>query len=714
MSENPKLYALLVAIDKYAYPVGPLGGCVNDIRRVAEYLKNDETHFDLHLEVLTDKTATRGNVEKGFLEHLGQAGEGDVALFYYSGHGAQEAADTSIWRFEPNGKLEGLVLYDSIPDRSGPYRLLADKELRFLIRQVASKDAKGNAKDGSPHIITVFDCCHSGENTRNIFVMEEGIAGETILERRYRPHIPVQEDEPVARMSTILPARKWEDFLFADREGVSRERLRKELLEEVLPQGAHVQLAACRSDESAYEVGGSGVFTKNLLEVLRRSRGSVSYYDLRSRLRHFIKNQFRQTPQIYETGENQLMYRFFLNKDTSAKPIFGAITWNPEEGWIMDLGAIHGVSQMARTLKIKDADSRTGYSGLIKAVKPTYTLVEIEGDDQPEKGAQLFGVIDDFLSAPMHVFINNHDHDEQAELRLRQLIENEGANIFLSPEQKQADYAVQIQFGTFAITLPGDRFRPLVMPLRLDSPDAERFTHNYLRHISQWEYVRNLHNDGPNRLPLDSIQVEVFRVAGEGELRPLDIHNDEIATELEPVGGALGGKLRIKLTNMAPFPVNVAFLYLGRQFEVYTEMLEQGVQRLDGSTAEGKAGGSVWVFDGNDIELELERGVEVFHWPYSETYLKLIASREDVDIRALGQEELPDPSGLSEGGSRGIKKQVKTEQKVEADAWMTRTMVLRLPNPNYDVWSAIYGDPVEGSPFAPYAEGLREEDGEES
>jgi hypothetical protein len=83
-----------------------------------------------------------------------------------------EKKEDSLWRFEPDNKLEGIVCYDSITEEESG-TLLADKELRYLIHQIATKNEQGEAKAGSPHIVTIFDCCHSGENTRNAGIEEE-------------------------------------------------------------------------------------------------------------------------------------------------------------------------------------------------------------------------------------------------------------------------------------------------------------------------------------------------------------------------------------------------------------------------------------------------------------------------------------------------------------------------------------------------------------
>ena len=114
------IYALLVGIDDYPRPVRKLRGCVNDIKETEAYLKarvepGEGRTLDEALKVraLANGEATRDEVIKAFREHLGQASEGDVALFCYSGHGSQEQAPEQFWHIEPDHLNETLVLYDS-------------------------------------------------------------------------------------------------------------------------------------------------------------------------------------------------------------------------------------------------------------------------------------------------------------------------------------------------------------------------------------------------------------------------------------------------------------------------------------------------------------------------------------------------------------------------------------------------------------------------
>jgi hypothetical protein len=679
---TPKLYALLVGVDAYQYPVRPLNGCVNDVLNFKKYLENTENkHFDLNIEVLTNQQATKGNVVKAFEQHLGKAGSGDLALFYYAGHGAQEKADPSVWRFEPDGKLEGLVCIDSIPSTGQGYNLLVDKELRFLIHRLAAGKG-GNQKSEAPHILTIFDCCHSGSNTRNVYIGKESRA---IAERRFKP-MPAPKGE--ARMGAILPARKWEDFIFS--KSVNPADLRSKPLQEVMPEGRHIQLAACQSDESAYEAGGSGVFSRNLIDVLQRSNGAVSYFDLKNRLRYFIKNQFQQSPQIHGAGGPETagdIYRGFLNKPAGNSPLYGNVIFNPKQGWLMDIGAIHGVSMRASKIKVQAVDgSGPVFEADIQAIRASETQLAFD----PAVAAKLSqdkalyrGFIESFKSAPIRVFIHNSDKVADIAHKLNEALAAV-KNLSVAALEREADYTVQLFQGRMVITHPGDPYRPLVCPPKGYSEAAIQQIVSDLGHISEWEYVKNLNNDGPNRLPLDAVAIEIFNVRPDGTLAPVPLDDrGEIKIPYEAGyfnGRPYGGNIRIKLSNRSPFPVYVSLLNLSNTFEVYGEMFTGKVQKLEPAANNG----AVWAFDGGDIGLTYEEAVEYFNHPESVSYFKLIVSRQEFGVEILEQGALPDPAllvNVSRGKARGV---TRPDNNANADAWITLLYALRLPNPRFD------------------------------
>jgi hypothetical protein len=407
---------------------------------------------------------------------------------------------------------------------------------------------------------------------------------------------------------------------------------------------------------SPMKAGGSGVFTKNLIEVLNRSQGGVTYYELRGRLKNYIKNQFRQTPQIYEAGGSQEIYRTFLNKKEAGKPLFGMISHNSKDGWILDMGAIHGLSNQAKKVKVSAEDESEVFEAKIGKIESSWTEVLFEENDAKklDKNEVYYGSIEGFLSAPIQVYLNNFDRDEEAKKRLKDLIEEKGKNLFFTEDEKGADYTVQMAFGRYHITEPEDIFRPLVMPTEDNSKEAAELAFSHLNHISQWEYVKNLENNGDNQLPRDAIKVEVFKVikdeAGQEQLELLSFTGeDEILTSLEKKGNEYESTFRIKLTNMSSYKLWVSFIYLYKDFSADPEWFANLVQELEPREAHQEEGGSVWVLeDQPNIYFGLEDSTRIFNWAEDVSYFKVIASRQEFDVRQLKMEGLPDPAKLAD------------------------------------------------------------------
>jgi len=150
------IYCLLVGINHYkASHINKLGGCENDVLAMRDVLKERFNIPDKNIVSLLDDNATRTAIIDSFENHLGQAQQGDTALFYYSGHGSQEKTDQSFWVIEDDHFNETLVCHDSRVNYDD-YDL-ADKELRFLINKVSKNKQR---------VVTIIDSCHSGGATR--------------------------------------------------------------------------------------------------------------------------------------------------------------------------------------------------------------------------------------------------------------------------------------------------------------------------------------------------------------------------------------------------------------------------------------------------------------------------------------------------------------------------------------------------------------------
>ena len=124
MAQLPKVYALLVGIDRYRVPNLDLQGCVNDVTLAERLLTDRIDPANLSVRTLHNEQATRAATIAHFRGHLGAAGTGDIALFWYSGHGSTGPLPDEIWYAEAAGMCQTTVCHDSrdgVPDLYDTY-----------------------------------------------------------------------------------------------------------------------------------------------------------------------------------------------------------------------------------------------------------------------------------------------------------------------------------------------------------------------------------------------------------------------------------------------------------------------------------------------------------------------------------------------------------------------------------------------------------------
>jgi hypothetical protein len=104
-STNRKL-ALLVGINKY--PQQNLSGCLTDLELQKELLINRFGFNPQDIMFLSDRAATRENIETAFVEHLGQQAQtDDVVLFHFSGYGSQVKMPLTVDGVAASDLVEG-------------------------------------------------------------------------------------------------------------------------------------------------------------------------------------------------------------------------------------------------------------------------------------------------------------------------------------------------------------------------------------------------------------------------------------------------------------------------------------------------------------------------------------------------------------------------------------------------------------------------------
>jgi pimeloyl-ACP methyl ester carboxylesterase len=603
VSTNRNVYALLVGIDHYPAPVPTLHGCRNDITAMEQLLNTRVSAYGvtLHVQTLLDEQATRTAVINGFRRHLGRADNGDVALFYYSGHGSQEPAPEQWWEVEPDHLDETLVLYDS---RQPGQWDLADKELAVLLQEVARQ---------RPHVLVVLDCCHSGSGTRA--TLEDGIA-----ERR---------------APTDARQRPIGSFLFAADQASSLTRAASErgpLGDSgwALPQADHVLLAGCRSNETSKEVlhdgHNRGAMSAALEVALTMSGIALTYRDLHRQVSANVRAKVRnQNPQL-ETSAASDLDRSFLGGALAEMPPYFVVT-HEETGWIIDGGIMHGIAAPvgieATLLEIQTAAGQSVAVGKVTTVQPGTATITVTPDHALNEARSYRGMVTATPLPPMLIRIDG-DIAQAGALRIRLGQRDEDGPLLVSEALRGVAPAVLVTANDdgFTISRAGNN-RPLCP--RAATPDQAVAM---LEHIASWMRVATLHN-GSTRLSHDVISVHVEAERELSDRMPDEVDGHYRFSYLPSNGGSRPRRYTVTLTNTTERSLWVAVLDLTDTYGVYTDALPAGSIAL----AAGEAKPIRFAAEVPD-ELARQGVTEVTD------LLKLIVSTEEFDPRSLAQDDL--------------------------------------------------------------------------
>ncbi|KAA3634030.1 MAG: caspase family protein, partial [Bacteroidetes bacterium] len=557
-----------------------------------------------------------------------------------------------------DGRLECLVCYN---DENGPC-LLADKELRFLIGQIVH-GTKDKPKSTPPHLLTIFDCCHSGDNTRNGFLSDN--------------------DTRERRVKCVAPQRNWQDFIFTD--DITVEKLQNQHLSQVNPEGIHVHLSACESDESALEVNGQGVFTSYLVNILKRARGNITYYDLMSQVRHYLNNTFTQKPQLRLPGEDSSgNYATFLNKEVKQQPLYGNVIYNHKNGWVLDMGSLMGISPKNKRVTITGPNQEQ-FAGKIHKILPDETRIKFRPADSPNKKQVYKATIEGLMAHPVKLFVNNHNGPVTFVKTLLEEFQNITQNIALEDEETNADYSLQIRDNLIYLTKPNDPNRPMVRPEKTGASTAISNVVNYLKHISNWEFVKRLKNAQTYLFSGNPVKVEAFSGGQNGT--PLSIESNVADLHYKQrADGEWKGKVALKLTNTTNRKLYVSAMYLMIEFRVYLKGMEPQVYTLE-------PGESVWLFNyrKSEISYSVVDLASNYNWAFTEDFFKIIVSTTPFDVSRLEKKGLPKPPLISDD-IRGRKKGLDIDEddsnpELEGDDWTTQDLTLRFHNPVYNTIS---------------------------
>jgi len=651
----------------------PLGGCVNDINRVNEWLSKDAT-IDLNAELLLNQWATKAAIVEKFEKHLSKAGKDDTVLFYYSGHGTVEKADKTVWTTEQDGRLEGIVCHYT-EKKSGKF-LLADKELRYLLNRLSTKT--------KAHIVAIFDCCHSGDNTR-----AAAGGGEDIIIKKQVEFKSLSG----ARGDDFLtfPQREWKDFVFAKEFAPSA--FKGKFLDDVMPPGRYLQIAACESNESALEVNGSGVLTAHLLEALNNTQGNLTYRDLVSRVRNAIRYRFGQRPKLYTPNEHvDLAETGFLKKPAGVTASQATLQYNTAGEFRINRGSTHHVEPGVTTITVKGKGSLSVTGHVTDVTLDTATVkFATTGDLSKVEKIDQTVTLNNLSNRVVRVQLDNRDLSDKAlDALLKALNHPDSAPyIALESDPKKADYTLLCWRGMLYFTKPGDVFRPLVMPVMAKAANANTLIVNQLRHISQWKFVEQLQNNGNGALPAHFLKTEIFAVDADGKETPLAAKDGQLPVKLYSVPNPNGpgvkwsGALKVKVTNQSSADIYVAAAYLSNDFSSNTAAL------LDPRVVTLEPKQSKWLRDhkGGVIKLKLDESTRLFNRQANEELLKIVYSSENFEVDALTLAALMTPDNIITSNRSGLDDEAgekSAEKKAAMRGWNAYNMRLRIENPLYN------------------------------
>jgi metacaspase-1 len=263
-----RIVMLSVGVGDYANPK------VNDLKLTTADARDMAAAFtrlargEALVRLLLDGAATKAGIKDGIDWLALNVAPDDLAIFYYSGHGARYRDPDSD---EPDAFDELLCPHDTGVG-SGVETFIRDDEMRLWLQAVTGR---------TRNLALIFDCGHSGSAVPVSGATAREIPRETVEEMLAGYKRP--PDKPVGLAG----------------EGPLRGR---------------VLLAAAQDHQSSYELQGmkNGLFTTYLLEGLggeAQSFYALFNYAAAKVGEGAVKHNLQQTPNLIERAEGDLAFR---------------------------------------------------------------------------------------------------------------------------------------------------------------------------------------------------------------------------------------------------------------------------------------------------------------------------------------------------------------------------------------------------------------------
>ncbi len=666
-----KIYALFVGIDNYhpnSRGVNSLNGCVNDIKAIEAYLRQriaTDNQWELVEKTLTNDLATRQAVIDGFLQHLCQADSEDVVLFYYAGHGSEETVPEFFRKEERDGKIQTLVCYDS---RTTEGQDLADKELNYLIEQVAKKN---------PHILIILDSCHSGTATRD----------PEVVERQTNP------DGKVRELKDFLFPQEWLDY-----------RVSKSYKPPI-----HVAISACRNFQTAKEYKGSngqprGAFSYFLTEALQTTNGSLSYTNLVQDINALITGKVKeQSPQIEANSDD--LIKTFLGGAAGEPITHFTFTYDSEthRNWVINGGILHGIHPTSEgetrvaifppgstPEQLREIDKAICEATLTE-VFTEVSIAEIIGNsNQLSKDKPYWAIVTSVPLPQLKVYFQGDDEGVKLARKELSTVDAGKSSLFVRETKSlnDADYYLEAINNQYWIKQPADK-QPLVAPVP-EVPDTQGYTQQRanqiikrLEHIARWKNILELKTPPTSQIKAGDVEMEVIVTNG-----------DKPSSSKTKVSGLRGEytwkdnqseppEVKIKVTNKSDKQLFFQVIELAGDYEIAVpEFFEErsSIRLSSGNIAEGE-----------ELELEIPRAYLNNGITEYDEIFKLIVSTGDFNASLLQQPGLDSPPPVNRSSDlsgtlnllmdKVYTRQTSRKKDKFIDNWMTQSVKITLVKP---------------------------------
>ena len=495
---NRQYYALLVGINDYPEPISTLGGCLNDLDQIENFLRTQvnsnltvsnsqtvsglpiKTYGFLNICRLENEKATYHNIIKGFREFLRSASPDDVVWFHFSGHGSEQFTAEEFLDLEPNGKDQTLVCFQSNPEDGHLH--LADKELAVLLHEVDSLDLNGQPKK-SPHIVVTMDCCHSGSGTRDFEFNAQ------LKCRKLELGFVKTRTEAAEKKHAIRPIDTYADGYYA-----TQIKSNKPL---EVPSSSHILLAACESVQLAGDLPQGGIFTSSLVATLHKTQGKINYADLYTRTRATVQKvrPRDQTPQFNIIGNFDPFTRFLEGSELGKAEHYEVL--REGSSWYVKCGSIHGVpvhTTQAIFMEIRTLPPENKSLGMVELISVGAQKSKLDINEklllEPDKQYQAFMK---FLPAPpVLVWV----HGEESGVTMIRNVWDTSKNISLVEnldEFEEAQLEVEVTASMYRIK--DRRTEHQVTEWPVDSDNAESIVVDILGKMVNWERTISLQNE---------------------------------------------------------------------------------------------------------------------------------------------------------------------------------------------------------------------------